>query len=331
MTVLKAAATLALFVILLAVLGAFAGCVVGVLVPEHYRIIVRGGRDPGFDPVSFGMGQGLTQGAAAGVAVGLAAVALLTWREIRTRAGAGDMRASQDGKTPAGPRHVLVTAVSILLLGVFLALGLGVGLLWGEMSGYHRHFLGQRDLLARELGADPAFAGVRIHEESTGNAVLEGEVADDGAKARLRESAARALGETRAGEALRGVVVGRPSSAGTDRKNTVALGKPAGRAKGVAEASAAVAGGLFKLKEYPPLPYPPGHQEYVALLRERCGVLYEVPKPPPGVQEAAFIEETRGWNEVMMAAIRDKHGQGIFEELRVEGEKRWRAGFGKRK
>lgn len=96
-----------------------------------------------------------------------------------------------------------------------------------------------------------------------------------------------------------------------------------GRNKGAKEAADAIAAGNLKLKEYPPLPYPPGHQEYVALLRTRCGVEYEVPQLPPGVAEADFIQEVQGWNEVMQAEIRRKYGPGIFEQLQEEARKRW--------
>jgi hypothetical protein len=96
-----------------------------------------------------------------------------------------------------------------------------------------------------------------------------------------------------------------------------------GREKGAREAADAIAAGTLKLKEYPPLPSPPGHQEYVELLRERCGVGYEVPRLPPGVAQADFIQEVRGWNEAVKAKVKQKHGAGIFEQLHEEARKRW--------
>ena len=80
-----------------------------------------------------------------------------------------------------------------------------------------------------------------------------------------------------------------------------------GSDKGAREAAAAIAAGDLKLKEYPPLPYPPGHREYVQLLRDRCGVEYELPKLPPGVGKAVFVQEVRAWNDVMktIEACRD--------------------------
>ncbi len=98
---------------------------------------------------------------------------------------------------------------------------------------------------------------------------------------------------------------------------------PTGYEKGAKEAATAIAAGNLKLREYPPLPYPPGHQEYVKLLRERCGIEYEVPKLPPGVDKTVFIQEVRGWNDVMNAEIKRTHGADIFEQLHEEARKQW--------
>jgi hypothetical protein len=101
--------------------------------------------------------------------------------------------------------------------------------------------------------------------------------------------------------------------------------EPSGREKGVRDAQAAIAAGQLMLKEYPPLPSPAAHGEYVQLLRERCGVGYEVPTRPPGVSEEAFIAEVRGWNDTMEAEINRKFGAGILGQLRQEGRERWEA------
>jgi hypothetical protein len=93
--------------------------------------------------------------------------------------------------------------------------------------------------------------------------------------------------------------------------------------KGVREATEAIAAGKLILKEYPPLPSPAQHGEYIQLLKERCGVDYQVPSLPPGVAEADFIQEVRGWNGTMEAEIRRKFGEGILGELRQEADKRW--------
>ena len=115
------------------------------------------------------------------------------------------------------------------------------------------------------------------------------------------------------------------ASCSSDSSNAsgTSTGGRAGREKGAREATEAIAAGQLKLKEYPPLPSPAELREYIRLLRERCGVEYEVPSPPPGVSEADFIQEVRGWNEVMETAIKQKHGADILEELRKEAHKRW--------
>jgi len=97
------------------------------------------------------------------------------------------------------------------------------------------------------------------------------------------------------------------------------------REKGIREAKAAIADGTLKLKEYPPTPYPPGHGEYTALLRDECGVEYEVVKDPyagPGHSEE-LIQEVRAWNETMRAEIMRKFGQDVFQRLHDEVKKRW--------
>jgi hypothetical protein len=92
----------------------------------------------------------------------------------------------------------------------------------------------------------------------------------------------------------------------------------AAHAKGVQEAREALAAGVLRLKEYPPLPSPLGHAEYIRLLKERCGVDYEVPELPKGTAEADFVQEIRGWNQVMEAEIRKRFGNDILQQLREE-------------
>jgi hypothetical protein len=103
----------------------------------------------------------------------------------------------------------------------------------------------------------------------------------------------------------------------------VVASRSVGRVKGVKDAAEAIASGKLMLKEYPPLPYPPGHQEYVQLLREQCGVEYEVPRLPWLVAEADFIQEVRGWNETMEAEVERKFGVDIFDRLHEEASQLW--------
>jgi hypothetical protein len=89
----------------------------------------------------------------------------------------------------------------------------------------------------------------------------------------------------------------------------------AARARGEKEAAEEIAAGRLKIKEYPPLPAPAWHGDYVRLLKTRCGVDYQVPQLPPDVPENDFIEEIHGFNAVMMAEIRKRFGDHIFDEL----------------
>ncbi|MCM2374721.1 hypothetical protein [Aporhodopirellula aestuarii] len=90
------------------------------------------------------------------------------------------------------------------------------------------------------------------------------------------------------------------------------------------DAAASIAAGYITLKEYPPLPAPPGHDEYIQLLRERCNVTYEVVSDvPQGVSKNDFIQEVRCWNEVMEAEIRMKHGEAVFTKLHDLATERW--------
>lgn len=99
-----------------------------------------------------------------------------------------------------------------------------------------------------------------------------------------------------------------------------------GAAKGRAEAADAIAKDKLLLKEYPPLPAPAWHSEYIKLLKERCKCDYQV------IQEQnlpkAQVDEINAWNEAMTAELIRRHGPKIMMELHAEAEKRWRAGIG---
>jgi hypothetical protein len=96
-----------------------------------------------------------------------------------------------------------------------------------------------------------------------------------------------------------------------------------GSGDGAAKATADAAAGILLLKEYRPLPSPPGHSLYVELLKQRCGVDYQVPALPAGVSETEFIDQVQAWNAVMTAAIEKKFGAGILTQLRNEATTSW--------
>jgi hypothetical protein len=91
--------------------------------------------------------------------------------------------------------------------------------------------------------------------------------------------------------------------------------------KGVQEAKAAIAEGKLKIKEYPPLPSPAGHGEFIKLLKEKCGVDYEVVSAP-GFSED-LQAEVKAWNDVMRPEIQRRFGPTIFQDLEQEALQRW--------
>ncbi len=104
---------------------------------------------------------------------------------------------------------------------------------------------------------------------------------------------------------------------------TTKSGNSSPRAKGEKDAKDAIAAGTLKLKEYPPLPSPAWQANYIKLLKDRCGVDYEVPSLPNGVAEADFREEVNGWNDVMTAEINKRFGANTVGKLHEEARTAW--------
>jgi hypothetical protein len=95
-----------------------------------------------------------------------------------------------------------------------------------------------------------------------------------------------------------------------------------GAEKGAADARDAIMRGKLLLKEWPPLPAPAWHGEYINLLKEKCNCDYIVIGEPNLPNEK--IAEINGWNESMRAELQRRHGANILGELNQEAEKRWR-------
>jgi hypothetical protein len=98
--------------------------------------------------------------------------------------------------------------------------------------------------------------------------------------------------------------------------------EPQGFAKGVAEATDAIAKEKLLLKEYPPLPAPAWHGDYIKLLQERCQCDYQVINGADLPKDQ--VDEIKGWNETMTAELARRHGKTIIADLHAEAEKRWR-------
>ena len=91
---------------------------------------------------------------------------------------------------------------------------------------------------------------------------------------------------------------------------------------GAAVARQSIEQDILQLKEYPPLPYPPGHNFYVALLEKECGVKGVVGKPGD-TPEDQFIKQVQGWNSVMRPEIQRRFGEDIFERLQAEAQRQF--------
>ena len=66
-----------------AIFGALAGCALGWVAPDYYRIVFRLRPETEFNAVQLGLGLGVTQGLGAGLAVGLAIVLIIAWFDSR--------------------------------------------------------------------------------------------------------------------------------------------------------------------------------------------------------------------------------------------------------
>ncbi len=90
--------------------------------------------------------------------------------------------------------------------------------------------------------------------------------------------------------------------------------------KGACEAQTSIAKNVLILKQYPPLPNPPGHDHYVQLLQSRCGVTWEsLPSDHPG-QPANIRAEVRAWNLTMETEIRKRFGETILSDLQEQAK-----------
>ncbi len=105
------------------------------------------------------------------------------------------------------------------------------------------------------------------------------------------------------------------------KKSSARTTKDEARKVGAASAHQSIErGDPLVLKEYPPLPYPPGHNIYTDLLEERCQVQWQLVRPGE-LPEEGFIQQVQGWNEVIEKEIRNRHGATIMEDLSSESQR----------
>ena len=78
-------------------------------------------------------------------------------------------------------------------------------------------------------------------------------------------------------------------------------------------------GDPLRLLEYPPLPYPPCHNIYTDLLKQRWQVEWEMGRPGE-LPEELYVQEVQGWNSTVEAEIRKRYGQSIMDDLYRESQ-----------
>lgn len=106
-------------------------------------------------------------------------------------------------------RRFLLVVLALLVLGFAFGCGFIVGALVGTVDAYHRQYLEEREAFAPTIAADPAFAGIEIVQRSDGGIQLIGKVPTPEDLERLRDHVIRAIGETRAKEAMQAIHVSR--------------------------------------------------------------------------------------------------------------------------
>ena len=209
MTIRKAIGTVLLCTLLIGAVGTSIGLGLGKFTPGYYRAIVRSGREPGFEPISVGIGLGLTLGTAGGVVLGIAIVGLLCWRE--TRVTYKLPRAQPDEKAWVNGRSVrqfLRIGGVLLALAFCLTMGWCAGSFTEEEQAQNRECSEQRRAMARVLSSDPAFREVLISDDCDGGwVILTGHVKTQTDHTRLREQLRYVIGKDRADYAVDSVKV----------------------------------------------------------------------------------------------------------------------------
>jgi hypothetical protein len=227
MTILRAIAIVAICTLLAASIGAGTGFGLGAFAPDYYRGVAVNGKEPWFDPISFGIGQGLSQGIVGGLATGLFLVATFSWRDVRLHGSAANPLPSDsdEAKSSLVAWRLFVFACLLLGFGLLLPAAGLVGIIIDGFSNNHHRYLEEGDAIARLVAADPAFSEIEILEDSRGGVYLSGDVATPADLARLRSAVVQAIGEGQAQKAMSGVGVKPPlpeMPAATERPELVA-------------------------------------------------------------------------------------------------------------
>jgi hypothetical protein len=200
MTIRNAIGTVLLCTALIGATGTGIGYGLGKLSPGYYRAVFRSGREPGFDPVSVGIGLGLTQGTTGGVVVGLLIVALLCWREVRLQRANPVSTQLKKGMTSTGmlPQRILLITCAILMMGASINAAGYFGFVNGVQDANDRECSEQLRAASRILINDPAFGEVGIGGCDGSQLLLCGRVKSKSELTRLQEELTVAIGKKRA-------------------------------------------------------------------------------------------------------------------------------------
>lgn len=96
------------------------------------------------------------------------------------------------------------TILSTILGGV---VGFGFGLLYATGQAYQQQYLAEKERIEPILASDLIFRDVTCHRRSNGGVYLNGVVATQADRDRLREQIVRVVGEKRADEIVLAVMV----------------------------------------------------------------------------------------------------------------------------
>jgi hypothetical protein len=201
--------TVLLWSVIFLCVGSAIGATIGVVAPEYYRSVFRGGHLPEFNPLQVGIGLGATQGVVSGVVISIVVLALLAWRDIRSvRPGTDGDAPIRDLRSGTWSVHVLwgvVTAMSVLIISAATFI---LGGIIGQQQLYQSWTERKLDKLATILQSNE-FDGVEADYSSAAQVYLTGTIKGNAARDSLREKLVVTFGAEEADEMIWRVNVAR--------------------------------------------------------------------------------------------------------------------------
>jgi hypothetical protein len=209
MTTKTALTTVLTWAVVFACVGCAMGAMIGVVAPDYYRSVFRRGESPDFNPLQVGVGLGVTQGAASGIAISIVVIAILAWRDGRSRSPANESNTpATDSLSRTWSVHVLwgvAAAMSVLIISAATFI---VGGVVGQQQLYQAWTERKLEGLATILQSDD-FVGVEADYSSAAQVYLTGTVKDNDVRDKLREQLVVAFGGEEADEMIWRVDVAR--------------------------------------------------------------------------------------------------------------------------